>query len=312
MSSWMKMEASTPNKPEVLAMTVRLGWDDPDLTVGKLFRVWNWFDQHTVDGVAQGVAPALLDKLVGVSGFMEAMQEVGWLVIGDEGLRLPNFDRHNGSTAKKRALTAKRVASFKARKQEDELWPKALPLVKKGGQVFLPLEELEDTDGTYSNETYSVSDALPREEKNREDIYPVTKVTGVATVEISRSGEEISLKGKKLPSDEQGLEKAALWQAGKALLKTCDMDTRQAGLFIGELIKLYTQKTVMEAVRIAVKEQPADAASFMVGVCKQYAMGANKGQNACVKRKGGKEFVGKRIVSKESNEVVLTDGTVEF
>lgn len=214
MSSWMKMEASTPNKPEVLAMTVRLGWDDPDLTVGKLFRVWNWFDQHTVDGVAQGVAPALLDRLVGVSGFMEAMQEVGWLVIGEEGLRLPNFDRHNGSTAKKRALTAKRVAIFKAKKQGDVLCPKVLPLVEKVGQVFLPREELKETDSIYSHETYSVSDALPREEKNREDksieeIYPVTNVTGVATVEKLEDGKEISLKGEKLPSDEEGLTKSA-------------------------------------------------------------------------------------------------------
>lgn len=312
MSSWMKMEASTPNKPEVLAITVRLGWDDPDLTVGKLFRVWNWFDQHTVDGVAQGVVPALLDRLVGVSGFMEAMQEVGWLVIDKERLRLPNFDRHNGSTAKKRALTAKRVASFKARKQGDELWPKALPLVEKGGQVFLPLEGLEDangTDGVYNNEMYSVSDVLPREEKNREDIYPVTKVTGVVEAEKAGSDKDKSLKGEKLSSDEDRLTKAALWQAGKVLLKTCDMDTRQAGLFIGELIKLYTQKTVMEAVRIAVKEQPADAASFMVGVCKRYAMGASEENNKCIKRR---RLAGENFVAKNGSEVVLTDGTVEF
>ena len=30
---WLKMECSTPDKPEVLAITAHMGWDDPDLTV---------------------------------------------------------------------------------------------------------------------------------------------------------------------------------------------------------------------------------------------------------------------------------------
>lgn len=141
MSGWLKMESSTPDKPEVLAITVKMGWDDPDLTVGKLFRVWKWFDQHTVDGNAPSVTPALLDRIVGVSGFVTAMSEVGWLVISDDGVSLPNFDRHNGATAKKRALTAKRVANHKT----------ALPKEQKSNAP-------------------SVSDALPREEKKREDI----------------------------------------------------------------------------------------------------------------------------------------------
>jgi len=41
------------------------------------------------------------------------MREVGWLR-GEEGsLVLPNFDRHNGETAKKRALTKDRVKRFR-------------------------------------------------------------------------------------------------------------------------------------------------------------------------------------------------------
>lgn len=110
---WLKMEISTPDKPEVLAITAQLGWDDPDTTVGKLFRVWRWFDQQTVEGNAAGVTAALLDRIVCVSGFAQAMANVGWLVITADGISLPNFDRHNGETAKQRAQTAKRVAKHK-------------------------------------------------------------------------------------------------------------------------------------------------------------------------------------------------------
>jgi hypothetical protein len=111
---WLKFEANTPEKPEVFAITVALGWDDPDLTVGKLLKVWRWFDQHTTDGNAASVSLALLDRIAGVTGLSQAMCDVGWLVQIDGGLTLPNFARHNGKTAKERAQTAKRVANHKS------------------------------------------------------------------------------------------------------------------------------------------------------------------------------------------------------
>ena len=137
---WIKFEASTPEKREVFAITVAMGWDDPDLTVGKLLKVWRWFDQQTVDGNAPSVTAPLLDKIIGVTGFAQAMCDVGWLVSDSSGLALPNFDRHNGQTAKSRALTAKRVAKHKLNAQ-----------------------------GNDEGNADSVSGALPREEKRREE-----------------------------------------------------------------------------------------------------------------------------------------------
>lgn len=113
---WLKFECSLPEKPETLAITVAMGWDDPDLTVGKLMRLFRWFDQHTVDGNAKGVTPALLDRLIGVTGFVQAMADSGWIEIETDGLSLHNFDKHNGQSAKSRGETAKRVANHRARK----------------------------------------------------------------------------------------------------------------------------------------------------------------------------------------------------
>lgn len=138
--SWLKFDTATPEKPEVMALTVAMGWDDPDLTVGKLLKVWRWFDQHTVEGNAAGVTAALLDRLIGVTGFSAQMAKVGWLVIHEGGISLPNFDRHNGKTAKDRALTAKRVSEHKAN-------------AKANGQVTVA----------------ALPTALPREEKRREE-----------------------------------------------------------------------------------------------------------------------------------------------
>lgn len=137
---WLKLESSTPDKMEVLGITSKMGWDDPDLTVGKLFRVWRWFDQQTVDGNAAGVTPALLDKVSGVTGFSQAMIDVGWLVATDTGVALPKFDRHNGATAKMRAQTAKRVANHRS-----------------------------DAPGNAECNGENVTGALAREEKRREE-----------------------------------------------------------------------------------------------------------------------------------------------
>lgn len=138
--SWLKFDLSTPEKTEVLAITVALGWDDPDLTVGKLLKVWRWFDQHTVEGNAPSVTTALLDRIVGVTGMSDAMIAVGWLVKSGAGLQLPNFDRHNGKTTKDRLLTAKRVASHKG-----------------------------NAKGNATTVTEPLAEPLPREEKRREE-----------------------------------------------------------------------------------------------------------------------------------------------
>lgn len=105
---WIKVETCTPDKPEVYQISEILGID-PDAVIGKLFRIWVWADQQTIDGNASSVTKTLLDRVTGVSGFTEAMEQVGWLKKTNGGFQLPNFDRHNGQTAKKRSQTAKRV-----------------------------------------------------------------------------------------------------------------------------------------------------------------------------------------------------------
>ena len=136
---WMKVEKVTPDKPEIDGMAAVLGID-PDAVFGKCFRIWRWFDDHTLDGNAPSVTKALLDRRVGVTGFADAMESAGWLVATNGGVSLPHFDRHNGETSKGRALTAKRVAAHKAKCN-----------AISNGAVTQPL----------------TVDALPREEKRR-------------------------------------------------------------------------------------------------------------------------------------------------
>ena len=122
---WIKIENVTPDKPEVFQLAERLGID-PDAALGKLIRVWVWADEQTYDGNAGSVTRLLLDRVAGVSGFAEALIDVGWLVADDGKLVIPNFDRHNGQTAKTRALTTRRVQTHRS-KCNGDVTPGPLP-----------------------------------------------------------------------------------------------------------------------------------------------------------------------------------------
>ena len=75
---WLKVEVALPDKPEVWQIAGIIGLD-PDAVVGKLIKVWRWFDAHTENGNAPGVTFALVDSKAGVTGFAEAMSLCGWL-----------------------------------------------------------------------------------------------------------------------------------------------------------------------------------------------------------------------------------------
>lgn len=91
---------------------------DADAVIGKLLRVWNWFDDQSRDGHAHVTVMSLLDRYTGVTGFVNAMVKVGWMHIEGESLSLPNFDRHNGEPAKVRALARTRKQRERVRHGE--------------------------------------------------------------------------------------------------------------------------------------------------------------------------------------------------
>lgn len=145
---WLKFEKATLDKPEVFAIAAVTGLD-PDAVLGKLLRVWSWFDTHTESGNARRVTSLLLDRIAGATGFTDAMVSVGWMEVTADGVQQPGFDKHTGQSAKTRATTARRVA--KSRSGNDE---------SNGSTVT-------------KNDTSS----LAREEKRREEVKDL-KATG--------------------------------------------------------------------------------------------------------------------------------------
>lgn len=129
---WIKIEVSTPDKPEVCAISTRLKISE-DAVMGKLVRFWSWLEINRVNPDDLGVTFEFIDKLVSRKGFATAMEEAGWLKSEGDVLSLPKFAKYNGNDAKVRGLTAKRVARHRQRKlaAQREESPSAPPKKKK-------------------------------------------------------------------------------------------------------------------------------------------------------------------------------------
>lgn len=104
---WIKMRADLHTHPKVVRIASALKADRL-LIVGGLHAVWCLFDMHSEDGMLSGYTTETVDELIGCAGFANAMCAVKWLVSEDDGLSLPEFDEHNGQSAKRRATETKR------------------------------------------------------------------------------------------------------------------------------------------------------------------------------------------------------------
>lgn len=135
-------------------------WDDPrigqlcELTdqgeaaiIGGLYWLWATADEHSSDGLLHGMTTRTIDRKTGVQGLGKALVTIGWLAESEEGVTIIRFDEHNGSSAKARAQGAKRQS-------------------KHRGNAGV-------TDSNDDRNADTVTGALPREDKNKEEIPPI-------------------------------------------------------------------------------------------------------------------------------------------
>lgn len=150
---WIKMRCNLWDDPRVSALC-DLTDSGEAAVVGALYWLWATADQHSEDGYMPGLTLRQIDRKTGVSGFGAALVQVGWLAEVDGGVEIQGFEEHNGASAKKRCQTAQRVASARSRNAD----------------------EAQQSAGCNAD---SVTDALAREEKRREEeIHLLPSVEG--------------------------------------------------------------------------------------------------------------------------------------
>jgi hypothetical protein len=116
---WIKWSKGLARKPEVVQIAIRLGMTR-HAVAGLLMEVWEWADDNVSNlsgsepddcpGTVpfSGLPEQLFVALTGVAGLADAMTAVGWISTRNGSLVFPNFGRHNGKSAKTRALDSSR------------------------------------------------------------------------------------------------------------------------------------------------------------------------------------------------------------
>ncbi|WP_241652258.1 hypothetical protein [Yersinia sp. 2105 StPb PI] len=183
---WIKIEVVTPDKPEIYQLAEILAID-PDAVLGKLIRIWAWADQQTIDGNASSnatsVTKSAIDRITFMSGFADALLQVGWLRYDGTILIFPNFERHNGKSSKKRTLTNRRVTEHREMKSKGNAkcnvesvtaaFQKALPEVEVEVEVEVDLKDKKLLSEQPRTEDETESDKSPAQETDDKKPDPV-------------------------------------------------------------------------------------------------------------------------------------------
>lgn len=115
---WLKMRTDLWDDPRVAATCDALEIDEARV-IGGLYRLWSIADAHSVDGHLPGVTVSTVDRKTGIAGFATALASVRWLFISDDGVTIPDFEVHNGQSAKSRAQNSLRQQARRSRKIAD-------------------------------------------------------------------------------------------------------------------------------------------------------------------------------------------------
>lgn len=94
-----------------------------DVTLASLFRVWSAANEHTTDGVWNGIEISDLDDIAGVPGFGEAMELVEWAIFDEEkqAVIFPNFLEHNAPAKDgARNSNAERQRRYRQKKKAED------------------------------------------------------------------------------------------------------------------------------------------------------------------------------------------------
>jgi len=99
---WIKMRLVLPRDGRVRRLSRSLATSVTHVC-GALYLLWSLADELAVEddqggGLLEGYESADLDTHVGIPAFTETLPTC-WMEIRDEGLYLPKYHEHNGSTA---------------------------------------------------------------------------------------------------------------------------------------------------------------------------------------------------------------------
>lgn len=256
---WIKMRGNLWDDPRVSKLCDLCDCAEAQI-VGGLYWLWATADQHTEDGVMPCLTLRQIDRKTGIQGFGEALCAIGWLADHPEGVRIVNFEEHNGASAKKRAVTAKRVANHRAGNAEE-----TQQYDRGNAQVTKP---------ALQNEHTSVSRALAREreEKSRED------------VNHSEANASAGEPAKVTDPDE------IIFGYGVPLLTSSGTPEKHARSFLGGLRKQHGDAALIDKLRECIKAKPLQPIEWLGAALPPRSRGAHGGRTPSAENFASRDY----------------------
>lgn len=134
---WIPMRLDLADDPAVVQMAEILGLDE-DHVVGLCHRFWSWVSRNSNAAALQDVTQPVIARAIKRAEFVSAMVQVGWIVIVDGHVEIPNYERWLSQGAKRRALASKRQSDFRVRNRNASVTRAALPEDRTGEKRIKP------------------------------------------------------------------------------------------------------------------------------------------------------------------------------
>lgn len=133
MSGWIKLEKDLLTDPRVIRMGAKLCNGGPlhgvTVVLGALAHLWMLADTHIGQNDVIPLGAEEINQVIGIQGFCQLLPQDWLQVIDSDHVELPGFHTHNGTIAKERAQTSKRVQKLRSTRNAPPLQPRnARPL----------------------------------------------------------------------------------------------------------------------------------------------------------------------------------------
>ena len=246
MSDWFKRQNDMAEDGHVQAIAVRLKVKLPlaarvTLAAGGCARLWAHFDKQTVDGFVAGMTREVVDMITGIEGFAAILEDeaVGWLIVTDDGVQIPDFEKHNGETAKQRAMSAQRAARHRSGGGKSNATTVTIPERKRTPRVRKSYQESE-----------SESEQEPEEETGVAPCCSGLSGGGLTRVAFSESETPTQRDSNPHPDSER-LRRAELL----AEMRRLERDDRSALFF--QRVAMHCRVPTIERVLAATRAEMA-------------------------------------------------------
>lgn len=198
--SWIKIDTTLVNKPKVVTAAIMLKMKREEM-LGYIVKFWCLTDALTEDGMLPGYTKVAVDDLVGLKGFAKALESVGWLEFSKSGCKITKFDKHNGSSAKKRAMHASQMSRIRSHKCDDNN-------ITQTSQGASPRVRVRSKDSGESLPLAGAREDAPSQVSLLEEAFRLGREKGWSGDEIEKWWLWNTAKGVKLANWQASLE---LW-----------------------------------------------------------------------------------------------------